>query len=91
MSDFQSRSFKYLYFIALDFVKYALQDFIQFTICDAMIHVLAMGGDLWETLQSDLQSNIVQEKEEEDEKTEEQKAAERARPVSSTPVPGTPW
>jgi len=23
--------------------------------------------------------------------TEEQKAAERAKPVSSTPVPGTPW
>ncbi|KAL5022911.1 hypothetical protein ScPMuIL_002066 [Solemya velum] len=29
--------------------------------------------------------------ESEDEKTEEQKAAEKARPVSSTPVPGTPW
>ena len=23
--------------------------------------------------------------------TEEQKAAERAKPVSSTPVPGSPW
>ena len=23
--------------------------------------------------------------------TEEQKAAEKAKPVSSTPVPGTPW
>ena len=23
--------------------------------------------------------------------TEEQKAADRAKPVSSTPVPGTPW
>ncbi|OWF46304.1 transcription elongation regulator 1-like [Mizuhopecten yessoensis] len=32
-----------------------------------------------------------EKKEEEDEKTEEQKAAEKARPVSSTPVPGTPW
>lgn len=29
--------------------------------------------------------------EEQDEKTEEQKAADKARPVSSTPVPGTPW
>ena len=26
-----------------------------------------------------------------EEMTEEQKAAERAKPVSSTPVPGTPW
>jgi len=30
-------------------------------------------------------------KEEKMELTEEQKAAERAKPVSSTPVPGTPW
>ena len=29
--------------------------------------------------------------EEQDHMTEEQKAAERAKPVSSTPVPGTPW
>ena len=26
-----------------------------------------------------------------EEMTEEQKAAERAKPISSTPVPGTPW
>ena len=26
-----------------------------------------------------------------EELTEEQKAVERAKPVSSTPVPGTPW
>lgn len=33
-----------------------------------------------------------EEKEEkQEEMTEEQKAAERAKPVSSTPVPGTPW
>ena len=32
-----------------------------------------------------------EEKEEKDELTEEQKAAEKAKPISSTPVPGTPW
>lgn len=43
----------------------------------------------------ELQVNEEEEKpveEEEDvEMTEEQKAAEKAKPVSSTPVPGTPW
>ncbi len=32
-----------------------------------------------------------EEKEEKDELTDEQKAAEKAKPISSTPVPGTPW
>ncbi len=30
-------------------------------------------------------------KEDKDELTEEQKAVEKAKPISSTPVPGTPW
>ena len=34
---------------------------------------------------------LLQAEEEDDSMTEEQKAAERAKPVSSTPVPGTPW
>ena len=32
-----------------------------------------------------------EEKEEKAELTEEQKAAEKTKPISSTPVPGTPW
>ena len=32
-----------------------------------------------------------EEKEEKEDLTEEQKAAEKAKPISSTPVPGTPW
>ena len=33
----------------------------------------------------------LQKSEEHEDMTEEQKAAEKSKPVSSTPVPGTPW
>ena len=36
-------------------------------------------------------AGCCQARAEDEHMTEEQKAAERAKPVSSTPVPGTPW
>lgn len=37
-----------------------------------------------------LQDEVKKKKEEED-KAKEQKSQDKSRPVSSTPVPGTPW
>uniref|UniRef100_A0A1A8JDA1 Transcription elongation regulator 1 n=1 Tax=Nothobranchius kuhntae TaxID=321403 RepID=A0A1A8JDA1_NOTKU len=36
-------------------------------------------------------SNIVKEEPKEEEMTEEEKAAQKARPVATNPIPGTPW
>lgn len=33
----------------------------------------------------------IKKKKEEEEKAKEAKAADKSRPISSTPVPGTPW
>lgn len=33
----------------------------------------------------------IRKKKEEEEKAKEQKAQDKSRPISSTPVPGTPW
>ncbi|XP_050398330.1 transcription elongation regulator 1 [Patella vulgata] len=51
--------------------------------------VSSLDGEEMET--EDKTENKEEEKTEDDPKTEEQKAADKARPVSSTPVAGTPW
>ncbi|KAL3865336.1 hypothetical protein ACJMK2_006934 [Sinanodonta woodiana] len=51
----------------------------------------AMETEEKEEEKKEVPSNLEKEKEEKEEQSEEQKAAEKARPVSSTPVPGTPW
>lgn len=37
------------------------------------------------------EEEVAKRKREEDEKTKEQKVQDKSRPISSTPVPGTPW
>ena len=53
-----------------------------------------VNGHAEETSMETNEEEVTKEEEREEktkEKTEEEKAAEKARPVSSTPVPGTPW
>lgn len=48
-------------------------------------------GEEMDTTEKEDEVKVQEKKEEVEEMTEEQKAAEKAKPVSSTPVPGTPW
>lgn len=40
---------------------------------------------------SQIQCNFLFQEPKEEEMTEEEKAAQKARPVATTPIPGTPW